>query len=118
MKNNRILITCFASLIFTTTGYGQQLKYNMLQKDNPIVDSFRVVLTNESLSITFQNNPLQISDLQQFDTYLKNNHPSLSQSQIFLESFTDTKYERKKGLMDILNRYGYKKMMGIVKRSN
>jgi hypothetical protein len=103
MKKRGILIALCSSFIFSTVCYCQA--QSSFPAQDVIVDSFKIILTNVELSVTFQTKPLPIKDIQQFDNYLKNNHQDLSQSQIFLESPDDTKYERMKALLDILKKY-------------
>ncbi len=108
MKKMGILVAICTSIIFPTVSYCQE--QSSFPAQNVIVDSFKIILTNDELSISFQTKPLPIKDIEQFDTYLKNNHQDLSQSQIFLESPADIKYERMKALLDILKKYKITKL--------
>jgi biopolymer transport protein ExbD len=110
-KKRGILAALSTSLIISTVSYSQEK--SSFPAQNVIVDSFKIILTSDELSITFQNKPLPIKDIEQFDNYLKNNHQDLSQSQIFLESPEDIKYERMKRLMDILKTYKNTKVRSL-----
>lgn len=79
-----------------------------------IADSFRITLTNDSLSVSLQNRHLPVSDIQQFDAYLKAYHPDLSKSFVFVETPSDINYYRKKDLMNIFTKYHNQQFSGII----
>ena len=111
MKYLQPLFLLFSVLISTVT-FSQEIKSNS-NSQNSIIDSFRIMITDDSLSIVLQNKYLPLKDIQQFDTYLKNNHPDLSQSFVFIQSPIETKYERKKELLFILSKYHNQESKGI-----
>ena len=109
MESIKYVLTLFVVIICSTITYSQKidsLKTNGSQKVvvNPD-NKFNITLTNDSLLVTFKNNQLPISNIQELDDYLKNNLQNINQTKVILNNTIDTKYERLKSVMDILKKY-------------
>jgi len=106
MKKIQLAVLLLSLILFSSCLYAQnsESEFVDLQKPASTLDELKIVLTDSTLSATFRNQTLPVSNIVQLDKYLKNNPELALQMKALIQSEGKVNPEPNRSLVKILNK--------------